>query len=44
MLTVIGSNLYMAPEMLLGGGYDERIDIWSLGVTIFKLAIGETPF
>ena len=40
MLTIIGSNLYMAPEMLLGGGYDERVDLWALGVTIFKLVTG----
>ena len=44
MRTVIGSYLYMAPEMFLGGGYDERVDLWSLGVTIFKLATGLTPF
>lgn len=40
MLTVIGSHLYMAPEMLNGGGYDERVDLWSLGVTIFELVSG----
>ena len=44
MLTVIGSSLYMAPEMLSGGGYDERVDLWSLGVTIYKLVTGSTPF
>ena len=28
----------------MGGGYDERIDIWALGITIFKLITGHTPF
>lgn len=44
MLTIIGSPLYLAPEIYLGGGYDERIDLWSLGVTIYKLIAGFTPF
>lgn len=44
MLTIIGTNFYIAPEVFLGGGYDERIDLWALGVTIFKLIEGKTPF
>lgn len=34
----------MAPEIFLGGGYDERVDLWSLGVAIFKIVAGYTPF
>lgn len=30
--------------MFEGGGYDEMVDIWALGVTIFKLMTGSTPF
>ena len=44
MLTIIGTNFYFAPEIYLGGGYDERVDLWALGVTIFKLITGYTPF
>ena len=44
MLTVIGTHFYQAPEVYLGGGYDERIDLWALGITIFKLVAGYTPF
>ena len=44
MLTVIGSHFYMAPEVFLGGGYDERVDLWALGVIIYKLITGSTPF
>ena len=44
MLTIIGTHYYMAPEIFLGGGYDERVDLWALGVTIFKLVTGYTPF
>lgn len=44
MLTIIGTSLYLAPEILLGGGYDERVDIWSVGVTLFRMVAGRTPF
>jgi serine/threonine protein kinase len=44
MLTVIGTHFYQAPEVYIGGGYDERIDLWALGITIFKMLTGSTPF
>ena len=34
----------MAPEILLKENYDERVDIWSLGVTIYYMAYGNGPF
>lgn len=30
--------------MFEGGGYDERVDLWALGVTIYQLMSGYTPF
>jgi calcium-dependent protein kinase len=44
MLTVIGTPYYLAPEVFVGGGYDERIDIWALGITLYRLVAGRTPF
>jgi serine/threonine protein kinase len=44
LLTIVGSSYYFAPEIYLGGGYDEKIDLWSLGITIFKMITGYTPF
>ena len=44
MLTNIGTFFYKAPEMFLGGGYDERADLWALGVTLYRLVTGYTPF
>lgn len=44
MLTVIGTPFYLAPEVILGGGYDEKVDLWSAGVTLYKLITGVTPF
>jgi serine/threonine protein kinase len=44
MLTFTGTQYYKAPEMLLGGGYDEKIDNWAAGITIYKIIMGVTPF
>ncbi len=44
MLTLTGTPYYRAPEMFMGGGYDERVDIWALGVMIYKLIAKSTPF
>ena len=40
----IGTLLYMAPEVLLEDSYDERCDLWSLGIIFYEMAVGSTPF
>ena len=44
MPTIIGTNFYFTPEIYIGDGYDERVKIWVLGVTVYKLIAGFTPF
>ena len=44
MLTIIGTPFYLAPEVFIGGGYDEAVDNWALGITLYKLIAGNTPF
>ena len=40
----LGSPLYMAPEVIKGENYNEKVDIWSLGVITYMLISGRNPF
>jgi serine/threonine protein kinase len=44
MTLVLGSPLYMAPELIKREVYSEKIDVWSLGVITYQLLSGKTPF
>jgi serine/threonine protein kinase len=42
--TVCGTPSYMAPEIVEARTYDEKVDIWGLGVVAYELLIGYQPF
>jgi len=41
---VIGSSTYMAPEVWLGENITASVDLYSLGIILYEIVIGEPPF
>jgi tRNA A-37 threonylcarbamoyl transferase component Bud32 len=41
---IMGTPNYIAPELVKGMAYDYRVDIFSLGVTLYELLAGRRPF
>ena len=42
--TVIGTPVYISPEMINDSGYSFASDIWSLGVLLYEIVTMKMPF
>lgn len=39
-----GTPLYLSPEIVKGEEYDEKIDLWAVGILTYELIVGRIPF
>lgn len=42
--TFCGTYEYMAPEIYETADYDEKVDIWSIGILLYEIFYGKSPF
>ena len=40
----LGTPSYMAPEIVSRSSYDKSVDIWAIGVIVYIMLTGKTPF
>ena len=41
---MVGCLAYISPEQLSNEKYDEKVDVWSVGILTYELLVGKPPF
>ena len=41
--TIVGTPVYMAPQILTRQKYSYKCDVWSIGVLIYEMMYGKRP-
>ncbi|KAM3132048.1 hypothetical protein pb186bvf_015792 [Paramecium bursaria] len=44
MTSLVGTPLYMSPQVLLRRQYTSKCDVWSIGLILYELIEGKTPW
>lgn len=44
LYTLCGTPLYMAPEMIISGQYNNKADLWSFGIIAYECLFGYAPY